>query len=64
MRKTVDGVVLPYVNNYVYFQFFQSYDDNNVGDLSQLDIEGVLPIDDVNQVEGMKTMLGIKYIKK
>jgi len=45
-------------------RFFESYQDSNMGDLSQVEIEGVFPVEDINEVEGMKTLLGLKVLKK
>ena len=45
-------------------RFFESYQDSNMGDLSQVEIEGVFPVEDINEMEGMKTLLGLKGRKK
>ena len=45
-------------------RFFESYQDSNMGDLSQMEIEGVFPVENLNEVKGMRTLLGIKGRKK
>lgn len=40
-------------------KFFEGYDDDRIGDLSQLDIEGPHPVHDVDETRGMKLLLGI-----
>nr|CAB3263568.1 protein LTV1 homolog [Phallusia mammillata] len=41
-------------------KFYETYDDDCIGDLCQVDIDGVIPVDDVSQKAEIKLLLGIK----
>nr|XP_002128747.1 protein LTV1 homolog [Ciona intestinalis] len=40
-------------------KFFESYDEPNIGELCQVEIEGGIPVGDVGEMEGLELLLGL-----
>lgn len=41
-------------------QFYEMYDDDKIGDIPHVEIDGYLPVDNVTENEAVRQLLGIK----